>query len=520
MGAEGGGQGHLPDGLPFAFAKRYGLVVTELGSSAEVTFRPGASPLAVAEARRHLGRPLRLRQVSAHEFDRLLQLVYEQGSRQAMEMMGALDEELDLAQVARQLAEPEDLLEAEDDAPIIRLINALLTEALKANASDIHVEPFEHRLVVRFRVDGVLREVLQPNRVLAPLLVSRIKVMARLDIAEKRLPQDGRISLRIAGRPVDVRVSTLPSGYGERVVLRLLDKQAGRLDLEHLGMSSEALLVMDHLIHRPHGIILVTGPTGSGKTTTLYAGLLEVNSLEKNVMTLEDPVEYRIPVIRQSQVNPRAGFTFAMGLRALLRQDPDVILVGEIRDPETAELAVRAAMTGHLVLSTLHTNDAASALPRLIDMGVAPYLLPSTLIAIVSQRLVRRPCPHCRVPETPDPAMFASFGHDPEPGQFVRTVGCPRCGGSGFSGRLPIAEFLCMSPEVNELIMAQASAAAINEAAFREGMADIREDGYQKARQGLTTLEEVRRVAERRLMLKRPAPHSTPAPDAVPAAPG
>jgi len=494
MGAEGGGQGHLPDGLPFAFAKRYGLVVTELGSSAEVTFRPGASPLAVAEARRHLGRPLRLRQVSAHEFDRLLQLVYEQGSRQAMEMMGALDEELDLAQVARQLAEPEDLLEAEDDAPIIRLINALLTEALKANASDIHVEPFEHRLVVRFRVDGVLREVLQPNRVLAPLLVSRIKVMARLDIAEKRLPQDGRISLRIAGRPVDVRVSTLPSGYGERVVLRLLDKQAGRLDLEHLGMSSEALLVMDHLIHRPHGIILVTGPTGSGKTTTLYAGLVRLNDHSRNIMTVEDPIEYYLDGVGQTQVNTKVDLSFARGLRAILRQDPDVVMVGEIRDLETAQIAVQASLTGHLVLSTLHTNTAVGAVTRLRDMGVEPFLLSSSLLGVLAQRLVRLLCPHCRRPYLATEAECQNFGlPSQKPPTLCTAEGCEHCGHTGYRGRTGIYELLPVDDELRNMIHDRAGEHAMERHA-RTRMPSIRQDGLRRVMAGDTTLEELLRV--------------------------
>ena len=290
------------------------------------------------------------------------------------------------------LPEPEDLLESEDDAPIIRLINALLTEAIKINASDIHIEPYEHRLVVRFRVDGVLREVLEPARALSPILVSRVKVMAKLDIAEKRLPQDGRISLRIAGRAVDVRVSTLPSGHGERVVMRLLDKQAGRLDLEHLGMAPVNLEQIERIIRRPHGIILVTGPTGSGKTTSLYAMLTRVNDKRRNIMTVEDPIEYYLDGISQTQVQTKVDMTFARGLRAILRQDPDIVMVGEIRDLETAEIAVQASLTGHLVLSTLHTNSAIGAVMRLRDMGVEPFLLSSSLIGVIAQRLVRLLC--------------------------------------------------------------------------------------------------------------------------------
>jgi type IV pilus assembly protein PilB len=412
-------------------------------------------------------------------------------------------------------AERDLLGERGGEGPVVALVDALIAKGIQMGATDIHLQPGENLVHVRYRVDGVLQLGETVPKELQGAMESRIKIMARMDISERRLPQDGRIQMRVDGRQVDLRVSTVPSVDGENIVMRLLDREKVVVKLDDVGFSAEQRELFRQAVSRPHGIVLATGPTGSGKTTTLYAGLLEVNSLEKNVMTLEDPVEYRIPVIRQSQVNPKAGYTFAQGLRALLRQDPDVILVGEIRDPETAELAVRAAMTGHLVLSTLHTNDAASAIPRLIDMGVAPYLLPSTLIAVLSQRLVRRPCSHCRAPETPESGMFASFGHDPEPGEFVRAVGCPRCGGTGYAGRLPIAEFLCMSPEVSDLVMEGASTAAINDAAKREGMADIREDGYQKARQGMTTLEEVRRVAERRLMIKRAHSPAVAVPEAV-----
>ncbi|MEN8803176.1 MAG: ATPase, T2SS/T4P/T4SS family, partial [Thiogranum sp.] len=355
----------------FMFAKRHGLLVSEFRDDcADVVLSPAADPKALVELRRFLACPLKLRQVDEGQFDALLATTYEQGSNEAMQMMEGLGDDMDLFQVAQALPETEDLLESEDDAPIIRLINALLTEAVKENASDIHIEPFENRLVVRFRVDGVLREILEPKRVLAPLLVSRIKVMAKLDIAEKRLPQDGRISLRIAGRAVDVRVSTLPSGHGERVVLRLLDKQAGRLDLEHLGMATESRTAIDEMIQKPHGIILVTGPTGSGKTTTLYAALERLNNKRRNIMTVEDPIEYYLDGIGQTQVNTKVEMSFARGLRAILRQDPDVVMVGEIRDLETAEIAVQSSLTGHLVFSTLHTNSAVGAVTRLRDMGV------------------------------------------------------------------------------------------------------------------------------------------------------
>jgi len=394
--------------------------------------------------------------------------------------------------------------EAVEEAPIITLVEELIAKAVQLGATDIHLQPGENLVHVRYRVDGVLRLGETIPKDLQSAVESRIKVMAHMDIAERRRPQDGRIQTNADGRRIDLRVSTIPAMEGENIVLRVLDREKVVVRLDEVGFSAEQREMFRQAVARPNGIVLVTGPTGSGKTTTLYAGLLEIDALEKNVMTLEDPVEYRIPVIRQTQVNPRTGYTFATGLRALLRQDPDVILVGEIRDPETAELAARAAMTGHLVLSTLHTNDAASALPRLIDMGVAPYLLPSTIIAVISQRLVRRPCPHCKVSMTPDADAFASFARDPEPGEFVTAVGCPRCNRTGYQGRLPIAEFLCMSPAVIDLVMAGASSSAITEAARQEGMVDIRQDGYEKARRGETTLAEVRRVAERRLMLRRP----------------
>ena len=322
--------------IPFSFAKRHGILLTgEFHNGLEAICRANISQQALLEIQRHYGVDLALKQVEDDEFDQRLQQAYENSSSQTMESVENLGDELDLDTIAQALAEPEDLIENEDDAPIIRLINALLTQAIKENASDIHVEPFENRLSVRFRVDGVLREVIQPKRALAPLIVSRIKVMSKLDIAEKRLPQDGRISLRIAGRAVDVRVSTLPSGQGERVVLRLLDKQAGRLDLEHLGMDEDSRNIIDHIIHRPHGVVLVTGPTGSGKTTTLYAILSRLNSTSRNIMTVEEPIEYYLDGIGQTQVNNKVELTFARGLRAILRQDPDVVMVGEIRDLET-----------------------------------------------------------------------------------------------------------------------------------------------------------------------------------------
>src|SRR5919197_353930 len=376
--------------LSFAFAKRHGVVVTRfVDGVAECACRTDTSPLAIAEVRRYLRTQMKLERVEEPVFDALLRTTYEGGSGAMQASAEGLEEATDLAHLAQDLPENADLLESEDDAPIIRLINAVLTQAVKENASDIHIETFENRLVIRFRVDGVLREVLQSKRAVAPLVVSRIKVMSKLDIAEKRLPQDGRIGLKIAGRAVDVRVSTIPSGHGERVVLRLLDKQAGRLDLTALGMEEQTEKLIDELIFKPHGILLVTGPTGSGKTTSLYAALERLNDNTRNIMTVEDPIEYYIDGIGQTQVNTKVEMTFARGLRAILRQDPDVVMVSELRDLETAHIAVQASLTGHLVLSTLHTNTAVGAVTRLRDMGVEPFLLSSSLIGVLAQRLVR-----------------------------------------------------------------------------------------------------------------------------------
>ncbi|NLO78731.1 MAG: type II secretion system ATPase GspE [Xanthomonadaceae bacterium] len=477
----------------FGFARRHGLLVQDIAADhARVVCRRGVRPASLAELRRSLKRPLRLETVDEETFERLLQQAYE-ASGDAMQMIDDLGEGLDLAEL--ELPEPEDLLESQDDAPIIRLINVLLTEAIKQNASDIHIEPFENRMLVRFRVDGVLREVLQPPRAMAPLLVSRIKVMAKLDIAEKRLPQDGRISLRIAGRAVDVRVSTLPSGHGERVVMRLLDKQAGRLDLEQLGMPAQLRQYVDELIHRPHGIILVTGPTGSGKTTTLYAALSRLNNATRSILTVEDPIEYYIDGIGQTQVNPKVDMSFARGLRAILRQDPDVVMVGEIRDLETAEIAVQASLTGHLVLSTLHTNTAVGAVTRLRDMGVEPFLLSSSLIGVLAQRLVRLLCPHCKQPQQASPSDCRLLGVDPaEPPVIYGPRGCERCRQTGYIGRGGIFELVLVDERMRAMIHDGASEQAL-EAQARLKTPSLRQDGMQRVLAGQTSLEEVLRVS-------------------------
>ena len=477
--------------LPFAFAKRHGVLIREIDSEGgEAVHRDDASPLSLAEARRFAGVPLTLQRVSADVFDTMLQKSYEQDSTAASQMVDGLDEEFDLMQVAQGL-EPSDLLESDDDAPIIRFINAVLTEAIKENASDVHIETYENRLGIRFRIDGIMREVLHTRRALAPLVVSRIKVMSRLDIAEKRLPQDGRISLKIAGRAVDVRVSTIPSGYGERVVLRLLDKQAGRLDLMSLGMDEAVMHTMDELVHKPHGIILVTGPTGSGKTTTLYAALERINDNTRNIMTVEDPIEYLIDGIGQTQVNTKVGMTFARGLRAILRQDPDVVMVGEIRDLETAEIAVQASLTGHLVLSTLHTNTASGAVTRLRDMGIAPYLLSSSLIGVLAQRLVRVLHEKTKIPYTANQYECEVLGVDEaSPPTLYR----PGSGGNrGFAGRTGIYELITVDDRMREMIHDNVSEQKLERHA-RTSSLSIRADGRRQVQLGRTTLEEVMRV--------------------------
>ena len=478
--------------LPYSFAKRHGVLIRSIDENeADAVCRSGVTPISLAEARRFAGVPLKLSRVSADDFDSALQEFYERDRTKASQMVDGLDEEFNLTQVAQELQGPSDLLESDDDAPIIRFINAVLTEAIKENASDVHIEPYENRLGVRFRVDGVLKEVLKTRRALAPLVVSRIKVMSKLDIAEKRLPQDGRISLRIAGRAVDVRVSTMPSGHGERVVLRLLDKQAGRLELASLGMDPTSQKTMDRLIHKPHGIILVTGPTGSGKTTTLYAALERINDDTRNIMTVEDPIEYFIDGIGQSQVNTKVNMTFARGLRALLRQDPDVVMVGEIRDLETAEIAVQASLTGHLVMSTLHTNTAAGAVTRLRDMGVEPFLLSSSLLGVLAQRLVRVLDDTSKIPYTAREYECKLLGVDPANPPTLYHPGEGANG--GFLGRTGIYELITVDDEMREMIHGGVSEQELDRHA-RKTSPSIRADGRRQVLNGTTTLEEVLRV--------------------------
>ncbi len=486
---------HPAASVPYAFAKANGVVVTALKDDcAEVAVREDARAQALAELRRTLGVPLRARRLPAAEFDELVSGMYNGAEAGAAAIAGDLAQDLDLSRLLQEIPKIEDLLESQDDAPVIRLINALFTQALREGASDIHIEVFETRSVVRLRIDGTLRDLLEPARALHAAIVSRVKIMAQLDIAEKRLPQDGRITLRVAGKPVDVRVSTIPTGHGERVVLRLLDKQAGRLDLTHLGMDERTLAEMDRLIRSPHGIVLVTGPTGSGKTTTLYAALSRLDATALNIMTVEDPIEYDLDGISQTQINTRIEMTFARALRTILRQDPDVIMIGEIRDLETAQIAVQASLTGHLVFATLHTNDAVSAVTRLVDMGVEPFLLASSLIGVGAQRLVRLLGPECRKPAAVDEAEVRSLGVETAHGTLYSADGCPACGSSGDRGRTGIYELLTIDDDFRRLIHDRASEQRLREHVAARGMRSLRQDGMRWVAQGNTSLEEILRV--------------------------
>lgn len=477
--------------LAYGFAKQHGVVLLGVDGQAEVGLREGADPIALVEARRVLGRALKVRAMSRADFERRLSEIYAgQGIASAepddLDLSGGLEGLVDDIPAAA------DLLDTHDDAPIIRLINGLIAEAFKAGASDIHIEPFETALIVRFRVDGVLREVLSLSHRLAPLLVSRVKVMARLDIAERRTPQDGRISLTLGGRSLDVRVSSLPARAGERVVMRILDQEQAGLRLEDLGMRPAVLAAFKGALREPNGIILVTGPTGSGKTTSLYAGLSLLNDASRNILTIEDPVEYAIGGVGQTQVNTKVGMTFAAGLRAILRQDPDVVMVGEIRDSETAQIAVQASLTGHLVLSTVHTNDAVGAVTRLRDMGVEPFLLASTLRLIVAQRLVRRLCVECRQAEPADAEAARIVGVAPGT-QLFRACGCPACKQTGYSGRIGVYEAIRVDEDIRRLIAEGADEQLLSERAFQRS-AQLADEARDYVVQGLTTVEEAIRV--------------------------
>jgi general secretion pathway protein E len=476
--------------LPFEFARSHQVLVDT--SANRLLLGPEYHLDAVLDVRRTYGLDLVPESLDAEAFEKHLRVEYANRDGTSASVMEDIKDFVDIQTAAEALEETADLLSEDDDAPIIRLLNAILAEALREKASDIHVETYENEARVRFRLDGVLRNVLTPSVQIAPLLISRIKVMSRLDIAERRLPQDGRMAVRLGGRHIDLRVSTMPSSYGERIVMRLLDKNAGQLQVDDLGMPGEMRNRLIELVKRPHGIILVTGPTGSGKTTTLYAALQQLDRQQRNIMTVEDPVEYDLPGISQTQINLRAGMTFAKGLRAILRQDPDVILIGEIRDGETAEIATQASLTGHLVLSTLHTNTAAGAITRMQDLGVDSFLLSSTLRGILAQRLLRRVCQACRSFEPADASELKLLGL-PEGAEIPKAQGCAKCNETGYDGRLGIFELVTIDAGLQRLIHDR-SGETVFEEEIRKGTPSIAESGFEMVRKGDTTLEEVLRV--------------------------
>lgn len=479
--------------LRFSFAKQHNVIVTSVEETvANVIYAKPPALNTCIELRRQIGLPLKFTQVSLEIFNANLIKTYETNTEIALQMAGDLGESLDLMDVLQDMPRAEDLLDKQDDAPIIRILNALLSEAIKDGASDVHIETFEDRVAIRFRIDGILREVLEPPRVIAPLIISRIKVMAKLDIAEKRLPQDGRITLHIGGRAVDVRVSTMPTNHGERAVLRLLDKQSARLNLAELGMEEKTLTLLQQLIFKPHGIILVTGPTGSGKTTTLYASLTVLNDKVRNILTVEDPIEYDLTGIGQTQVNTKINMTFAKGLRAILRQDPDVVMVGEIRDLETAQIAIQSSLTGHLVLSTLHTNSAVGAITRLDDMGVEPFLLASSLTGVLAQRLMRKLCQRCKKPAKLTEQERALLNVTDDDGIF-QPQGCEACRFSGYAGRNGVYELIVIDDEMRRMIHDHASERELRHY-VRTLYPSLRQDGYRRVRSGETSLEEILRV--------------------------
>ena len=485
----------LAGALPMPFARRHLVLPLALDAAGlqVAVADPGALP-PLDDLRFLFRARIRPVVVPAPALRDAITRAYDAAARSPVDTMEAIGEErLDL--VAHELDEPPDLLEAGDGTPVIRLVNALLFQAVKDGASDIHVEPYERSVAVRSRIDGMLHEVLAPPAHLHPTIASRIKIMAGLDIGERRLPQDGRIRVRVAGRDVDIRVSIVPTAFGERVVLRLLDRASALLDLPELGLAPAVASGLGRVLEQSHGIVLVTGPTGSGKTTTLYAALRRLATSERNIMTIEDPVEYQLRGIGQIQASPRIGLTFAAGLRAVLRQDPDVVLVGEIRDRETVEIAMQAALTGHLVFSTLHTNDACGAVTRLLDMAAEPFLISSSVLAVLAQRLIRRVCAACAITAPPTGEERRALGTVPD---VLRHAGpgCQACRGTGYRGRTGIHELLLFDDPVRALVMARADAAAVRRHATAAGMPTLRDDGFAKARAGVTTVAEVLRVTQ------------------------
>jgi general secretion pathway protein E len=483
-----------PASIPYAFAKRFGIALLNGDGKPVLALRQGADPRALIEARRYLARAFEVEPVPAERFDRILSDNYAMDGQAAADAADSLGLGDELRFLASDLPTAEDLLDSADDAPAIRLINGIIADAARRGVSDIHIEPYESGLVVRMRIDGVLRETLRMPPHVAPVVVSRIKVMARLDIAERRVPQDGRIGLTLGGKLLDVRVSTLPSRAGERVVLRILDKDNAGIDLDGLGMPAAIQALNLDALAEPNGIILVTGPTGSGKTTSLYAGLRLLNDGSRNILTVEDPVEYAVDGVGQTQVNAKVGFSFATGLRAILRQDPDVVMVGEIRDRETADIAVQASLTGHLVLSTVHTNDAVGAITRMRDMKIEPFLLASTLRAVIAQRLVRRLCPACRAPVDAGAAadLLGLDGAAP----IHEARGCDQCGQTGYKGRIGVFEAVRVDDTIRGLINAGGDERAISAHAFRNAP-DLAAAARALVEQGVTSAEEAVRITRR-----------------------
>ena len=492
----------LARGVPINFAKQ--ALILPLAMDGESVALAVADPLdttVLDHARMLLQRNVAPRVAVPAVIVDAINGVYDRALNEAEQLVGEMEAQ-DLASLAHELEEPQDLLDTDDEAPIIRLVNSLLFRAAKERASDIHIEPMERELLVRFRIDGVLHEVIKPPKRYQNSIVSRVKVMGQLNIAEKRLPQDGRIRIKLAGRDIDIRLSTIPCTFGERIVMRLLDKATTILDLPEIGMSTRDMELMDQVIRRSHGIVLVTGPTGSGKTTTLYAALSRINTPDLNILTVEDPVEYQIRGIGQMAINPKIGLTFAAGLRSFLRQDPDVILVGEIRDRETAEIAIQASLTEHLVFSTVHTNDAASAVTRLVDMGVEPFLVASSLTAVMAQRLVRRLCADCREAYRPTAEELKEVGLTPEAvaragnPTIYRAKGCDVCGGNGYRGRTGIYEMLMVDDDIRQLALKNVDSGSMKKAGVAKGMRTLLDDGARKVLAGETTLAEVLSVTQ------------------------
>lgn len=482
--------------IPYTYAKNHQICIYGVENETVLVATVNQmDPIVISEIKRKLHEPIKVSRIDGKFFDGLLSEAYS--SSNAAAIVDDVQDDIDLTDLIHNMPRSEDLLESEDGAPIIKMINAFLTQAVKEDASDIHLDAYERKSVVRFRRDGTLQNVVDLNPGLHAALVSRIKIMAQLDIAEKRLPQDGRIALRLAGREVDLRISTIPTNKGERVVMRLLDKNKERLQLEVLGMEKETLAKIDQIIHRPHGIFLVTGPTGSGKSTTLYAALARLDSKALNIMTVEDPVEYEIEGISQTPINSKIDMTFARALRAILRQDPDVVMIGEIRDLETSQIAVQASLTGHLVLATLHTNTAASAVTRLIDMGVESFLLSSTLIGVLAQRLIRLLCPNCKTENTIIDQATRDEYHIPHDAKIYTAVGCDKCSNTGYKGRNGIHELLVIDEEIQRMIHMEAQEHEMEKYAIKHlGMKTLRMDAMRWVLAGLTSIEEVSAVTK------------------------